>query len=90
MFPERLIDYGDIARGVVDLGADLARTAFRAVFRMPREGLSSHFVHESEPEDTLASHPRLFTPDWVTEHRFDSPVYADPTHHVDERQRVED
>lgn len=48
-FPERLVEWADIARGVGELVVDEAKLAFRAVFRMPREGLSSHFKEPSVP-----------------------------------------
>lgn len=64
MFPERLVNYGDIARGVVDLVVDSARSAVRGLWslrhQMLYEGRSEHFQHDDVPNDPLASHPQLF------------------------------
>lgn len=76
-FPERLISWLDIAKGV-------GQVVVESVFRMPHQLAShgDHFSHSiDEPEDTLASQPQLFTSGYAERPM----VYADPLHHVQQR-----
>lgn len=57
-FPDRVLGWVDIAKGVGELVVDEAKVAFHSIFRMPHQ-LATHGSHFEEPTDALSEDARM-------------------------------